>query len=66
MANNCKQYLNKHYQLHFHPLPKASDRVAVYIAGRRTHLVVYGWRPKPPTKNVEAIDSGYPECISMT
>ena len=33
------------------PLPKSYDCVAVYIAGRRTHLVVYGWRPKPPTKN---------------
>ena len=31
-------------------LPKAYDCVAVYIAGRRTNLVVYGWRPKPPTK----------------
>ena len=25
------------------PLPKAYDCVAVYIAGRRTSLVVYGW-----------------------
>ena len=32
------------------PLPKAYDCVAVYIKGRRTKLVVYGWRPKPPTK----------------
>ena len=30
------------------PLPKAYDCVAVYIAGRRTSLVVYGW----PTKQV--------------
>ena len=34
------------------PLPKAYDCVGVYIAGRRTNLVVYGWRPKPPTKKV--------------
>ena len=33
------------------PLPKANDCVAVYIAGRRTSLVVYGWWPQPPTKN---------------
>ena len=32
------------------PLPKAYDCVAVYIAGRRTSLVVYGWWPQPPTK----------------
>ena len=32
------------------PLPKAYGCVAVYIGGRRTNLVVYGWRPKPPTK----------------
>ena len=32
------------------PLPKAYDCVAVYIAGRRTNLVVYGWRLKPPAK----------------
>ena len=32
------------------PLPKDYDCVAVYIAGHRTHLVIYGWRPKPPTK----------------
>ena len=34
------------------PLPKACGCVAVCIAGRRTNLVVYGWRPKPPTKNI--------------
>ena len=34
------------------PLPTAYDCVAVYIAGRRTNLVVYGCRPKPTTKNV--------------
>ena len=34
------------------PLPKAYDCVAVYIAGRRTSLVVYGWWPQPPTKKV--------------
>ena len=54
MANNCKQCFNTHYQPHCHPLPKAYGCVAVYIAGRRTNLVVYGWRPKPPTKNVQA------------
>ena len=32
------------------PLPTAYDCVAVYIAGRRTNLVVYGCRPKPTTK----------------
>ena len=32
------------------PLPTAYDCVAVYIAGRRTNLVVYGSRPKPTTK----------------
>ena len=31
------------------PLPTAYDCVAVYIAGRRTNLVVYGCRPKPIT-----------------
>ena len=35
------------------PLPTAYDCVAVYIAGRRTNLVVYGCRPKPTTKNEE-------------
>ena len=34
------------------PLPKAYDCVAVYIAGRRTSLVVYGWWPQPPTKKL--------------
>ena len=34
------------------PLPKAYDCVAVYIAGRRTSPVVYGWWSQPPTKNV--------------
>ena len=33
------------------PLPTAYDCVAVYIAGRRTNLVVYGCRPKPTTNN---------------
>ena len=32
------------------PLPTAYDCVAVYIAGGRTNLVVYGCRPKPTTK----------------
>ena len=31
------------------PLPKAYDCVAVYIAGRRTSLVVYGWWATPVT-----------------
>ena len=31
------------------PLPTAYDCVAVYIAGRRTNLVVYGCWPKPTT-----------------
>ena len=35
------------------PLPTAYDCVAVYIAGRRTNLVVYGCRPKPTTKKVK-------------
>ena len=35
------------------PLPKAYDCVAVYIAGRRTSLVVYGWWPQPPTKKAK-------------
>ena len=37
------------------PLPKAYDCVAVYIAGRRINLVVYGCRPKPTTKNLDNI-----------
>ena len=32
------------------PLPTAYDCVAVYIAGRRINLVVYGCRPQPTTK----------------
>ena len=35
------------------PLPphyQAYDCIAVYIAGRHTSLVVYGWWPQPPTK----------------
>ena len=40
------------------PLPKACDCVAVYIAGRRTNLVVYGWRPKPPTKKDPFLSGG--------
>ena len=39
------------------PLPKPYDCVAVYIAGRRTNPVVYGWRPKPLTKNSGALKS---------
>ena len=53
MANNCKQCFKTHYQTAT-PLPKAYDCVAVYIAGRRTNLVVYGWQPKPPTKKFPA------------
>ena len=41
------------------PLPKAYDCVAVYIAGRRTSLVVYGWWPQPPTKNVTGIPGAW-------
>ena len=37
------------------PLPTAYDCVAVYIAGRRINLVVYGCRPQPTTKNVPGI-----------
>ena len=40
------------------PLPKAYDCVAVYIAGRRTSLVVYGWWPQqPPTKNYSSFST---------
>ena len=39
------------------PLPKAYDCVAVYIAGRRSNLVVYGCRPKPTTKKQNAANS---------
>ena len=35
------------------PLPTAYDCVAVYIAGRRTNLVVYGCRLRPTTKNMD-------------
>ena len=53
------------------PLPKAYDCVAVYIAGRRTSLVVYGWWPQPPTKNeirhnANTTVSQIPECICST
>ena len=41
------------------PLPKAYGCVAVYIADRRTNLVAYGWRPKPPTKKRYAIDRSH-------
>ena len=40
------------------PLPTAYDCVAVYIAGRRTNLVVYGCRPKPTTNKTM---THYPE-----
>ena len=51
MANNCKQCSIRIISHTTTPLPKAYDCVAVYIAGRRTSLVVYGWWPQPPTKN---------------
>ena len=45
------------------PLPKAYDCVAVYIAGRRTSLVVYGWWPQPPTKkDICDNESMVPRC----
>ena len=44
------------------PLPKAYDCVAVYIAGRRTSLVVYGWWPQPPTKNEIRLKKLYSMC----
>ena len=52
MANNCKQCFNALRTISptATPLPTAYDCVAVYIAGRRTNLVVYGCRPKPTTK----------------
>ena len=48
MANNCKQCFNALCTISptATPLPTAYDCVAVYIAGRRTNLVVYGWQPK--------------------
>ena len=49
MANNCKQCSIRIISHTTTPLPKSYDCVAVYIAGRRTSLVVYGWQP--PTKN---------------
>ena len=50
LANNCKQCSILIINHTTTPLPKAYDCVAVYIAGRRTSLVVYGWWPQPPTK----------------
>ena len=50
MANNCKQCSIRIISHTTTRLPKAYDCVAVYIAGRRTSLVVYGWWPQPPTK----------------
>ena len=35
------------------PLPKAYDCVAVYIAGHRTSLVVYGCRSHQPKSNTQ-------------
>ena len=40
MANNWKHCFITHHQPHCHPVPRAYDCVAVYIAGRRTNLVV--------------------------
>ena len=48
------------------PLPKAYGCVAVYIADRRTNLVVYGWRPKPPTNNDYVITAGNVNEFSPT
>ena len=42
MANNCKQCSIRIISHTTTPPPKAYDCVAVYIAGRRTSLVVYG------------------------
>ena len=47
------------------PLPKAYDCVAVYIAGRRTSLVVYGWWPQPPTKKGKLIHSWWAACPNI-
>ena len=46
MANNCKQFFNPGVSMRTisptaTPLPTAYDCVAVYIAGRRTNLVVF-------------------------
>ena len=46
------------------PLPKAYDCVAVYIAGRRTSLVVYGWWPQPPTKKKKPFTLAFRICIN--
>ena len=53
MANNCKQCSIRIISHTTTPVPKAYDCVAVYISGRRTSLVVYGWWPQPPTKNTK-------------
>ena len=55
MANNCKRCSIRIISHTTTPLPKSYDCVAVYIAGRRTSLVVYGWWPQPPTKNCQAL-----------
>ena len=57
MANNCKQCSIRIISHITTPLPKSYDCVAVYIAGRRTSLVVYGWWPQPPTKNTTSSKS---------
>ena len=59
MANNCKQCSIRIISHTTTPLPKAYDCVAVYIAGRRTSLVVYGWWPQPPTKKVKSQKDNY-------
>ena len=56
MANNCKQCSIRIISHTTTLLPKAYDCVAVYIAGRRTSLVVYGWWPQPPTKKQSEFD----------
>ena len=57
MANNCKQCSIRIISHTTTPLPKAYDCVAVYIAGRPTSLVVYGWWPQPPTKKDRLVDA---------
>ena len=66
MANNCKQCFNTHYQPHCHPTTKSLWLCSsVYFADRRTNLVVYGWRLKPPTKKALYIMGVVRLCHSM-
>ena len=60
IASNVQYALSATYTTT--PLPKAYDRVAVYIAGRRTSLVVYGWWPQPPTNKHSEIHSVSQSC----